>query len=40
MDSEWKWFKLNKNNNKRRRDYELWNIWWTICTTRIKRKII
>ena len=18
---------------------ELWNIWWTICTTRIKRKI-
>ena len=44
MEEDWHWlnkyyykkyFKLKKEGNY----YELWRIWWTICTTRIKRKI-
>ena len=45
MESDWHWlceiyfykkyFKLKKEGNY----YELWRIWWTICATRIKRKI-
>ena len=37
MEIDWDWFKLNF---RKRRDYELWNVWWTICTTKIKRKTI
>lgn len=47
MESEWDWHwnakeeKLkNKINLKKEGiDYELWRIWWTIRTTRIKSKI-
>ena len=40
MENEWHWriFK-NKNLKKEGKNYELWRIWWTICTTRVKRKI-
>ena len=37
MEIDWDWFKLYL---EKRRNYELWNIWWTICTTKIKRKTI
>lgn len=40
MESDWHWSKLGKNNLKKEGiNYELWRIWWTICTTKIKRKI-
>jgi len=33
MKDDWDW---KENILKKRRDcYELWRIWWTICTTRI-----
>lgn len=45
MESEWHWwciyifykeyYFLEKEGNY----YELWRVWWTICATRIKRKI-
>ncbi len=44
MESDWHWcknsfykryFNLKKEGNYN----ELWRIWWTICTTRFKRKI-
>ena len=45
MESDWllkcqksfikKYLNLKKEGNY----YELWRIWWTICTTRVKRKI-
>ena len=38
MESEWDWKKNKKDNKKRGEKYEIWRIWWTICTTRIKRK--
>ena len=37
IDWHWQYYKI-----KLMREgiyYELWRIWWTICTTRIKRKI-
>ena len=37
MENDWDWFKLNYR--KRRRN-ELWNFWWTICTTTIEEKTI
>ncbi len=44
MESEWDWQKMPKENlkikiKKEVKKNELWRIWWTICTTRIKRKI-
>ena len=41
MDNwDWNWNKKGVNISKRRREiYELWRIWWSICTTRIKEKI-
>ena len=41
MESEWDWqsikikfiYYLRNGEN----GYELWRIWWTICTTRIKK---
>ena len=37
MEVDWHWEinKLKKEGKK----YGIWRIWWTICTTRIKRKI-
>ena len=29
---------IKKQVKLRRKENELWNIWWSICTTRIKRK--
>lgn len=39
VDWEWKRNKIKINLKKEGKSYELWRIWWTICTTRIKRKI-
>ena len=49
MDTKWHWPKgpgkyLNKVKRlnyfkKEGKVYEVFRIWWTICTTRIKRKI-
>lgn len=41
MESEWdwNWNIWGLNIIERRRKNELWRIWWTICATRIKRKI-
>ena len=40
MESEWQWLEIKGINEykERRRKNELWRIWWSICTTRIKRK--
>ena len=47
MEVEWDWryrrkriLEIKKLNLKKEgKSYELWKIWWTICATRIKRKI-
>ena len=40
MEVEWDWKKDKKVRLKKEgRNYELWRIWWSICTTRIKEKI-
>ena len=40
MESEWDWKRIKRINKKEgEKNYELWRIWWTICTTRIKREI-
>lgn len=40
MESDWQWQRLYKIILKKEGvNYELWRIWWTICTTRIERKI-
>ena len=39
MEEEWDWKSLKINLKKEGKNYELWRIWWSICTTRIKRKI-
>ena len=45
MESDWHWWcniYVLKNSFKLKKEgiyYELWRIWWTICTTRIKEKI-
>ena len=45
MEAEWHWwckysiYRKHKNLEREGNCYELWRIWWTICTTRIKRKI-
>lgn len=40
MESEWDWksikTKFRCNLRKVGNQYELWRIWWSICTTRIK----
>jgi hypothetical protein len=36
-DWDWRWLKYFK---KERKDfYELWRIWWSICTTRVSKRI-
>lgn len=38
---DWNWRKplsKNKHNKEKRKRNELWNLWWPICATQIKRK--
>ena len=37
MEVEWHWKSYNKKLEKEGKDYELWRIWWSICTTRVKK---
>ena len=37
-ESDWDWKSKLLKLKKEGINYELWRIWWTICTTRIKRK--
>lgn len=45
MESEWDWRNKRKiirrkiKLRKGEKYYGIWKIWWTICITRIKRKI-
>ncbi len=40
MEVDWDWKEIKNNNLKKEgKSDELWRIWWTICATRIKRKI-
>ena len=39
MEVDWDWKGLRINLKKEGKNYELWRIWWSICTTTIKRKI-
>ena len=46
MESEWDWLKIAKDNiklkiklKKEGKNYGIWKIWWTICATKLKRKI-
>jgi hypothetical protein len=43
MDDGWRWpWPCTEKENylkKEVKNYELWRIWWTICATKIKRKI-
>jgi len=38
MEVDWHW-NNKKFINEKENYYVLWRIWWTICTTRIKREI-
>ena len=43
MESDWHWWcknykKLLKLKKEGEKNYELWRVWWTICTTSIKEK--
>lgn len=40
MEDDWHWNRVLDNILKKEGiNYELWRIWWTICTTRTKGKI-
>ena len=39
MEVDWHWVKNKEVLRKEEKENELWRVWWTICTTRIKRKI-
>ena len=47
MEAQWDWRKSAKENFKRKnklkkkegKEYGIWKIWWTICATKLKRKI-
>lgn len=46
LDDKWDWRKSAKENFKQKiklkkegKNYGIWEIWWTICTTKLKRKI-
>ena len=39
MDVDWHWSNKKKFLLKEGIIYELWRIWWSICTTRIKREV-
>ena len=38
-EADWHWQESKIKLKKEGIYYELWRIWWTICTTRIKSKI-
>ena len=38
-ETDWEWKNKILKIKKEGINYELWRIWWTICATRIKRKI-
>lgn len=38
-ETDWHWQNYNTKLKKEGIYYEVWKIWWTICTTRVKRKI-
>ena len=41
MESDWDWKKIKRIKGKIKiggEKNEIWRIWWTICTTRIKEK--
>ena len=43
METEWDWKRIKKEFIKEKifkkegENYEIWRIWWCICTTRIKK---
>ena len=39
MEVELHWKNEKINLKKEGKDYELWRIWWSICATRVERKI-
>ena len=39
MEGDWDWKNKKINLKERGRKYELWRIWWSICTTRIEGKV-
>ena len=46
MDAEWEWqkcviekFKQKIKLKKEGKNYGIWGIWWSIRTTKLKRKI-
>ena len=46
MDDQWDWRKSAKKIfskkiklKKEGKNYGIWKIWWTICATKLKRKI-
>lgn len=46
MESEWDWRKIAIGNLNKKiklkeegKNYGIWKIWWTICATKLKRKI-
>ena len=41
METEWDWQRIKRKLIKKEGEKnEIWRIWWHVCTTRIKRKII
>lgn len=39
MEGDWHWKMVKFKLKKEGKNYELWNVWWTICATRIKTKV-
>ena len=39
MESEWDWEKQKQILKIGGKKNEIWRIWWTICTTKLKTKI-
>lgn len=47
MESDWHWKRSANRNLKEKNqlkkkegiNYGIWKIWWTICATKLKRKI-
>ncbi len=38
MDADWDWKRIKRKLKIGGERNEIWRIWWSICTTRIKRK--
>ena len=37
MESDWDWFWWINKKYRKKDNYELWRIWWTICATRTEK---